>query len=334
MRGLGPSGPWDNACSDRRGRCKGRLGLCPSHRVGRQAPQCGPAQCRAWRAEERGASGRHLALGSRGHGCGSCQLSRPAPSTHEAVEGWRSQGFGFDGEMGVEARGGGRGVSEIRLHEPTIDPSLQQLGRPAVAQRVNRRLCGEGALVEGFPERALHTALGHGCGGGRSADPPTTGRRADQDWMAMRDPRLATQWPRTMWPGNITIFPTFTTPDVDKPARTSKRWDLQRGALLQAQTTGVDRGEADAVAGASDTAEPPSNLFEAEDHRQLLLAWCSNNAEGGPGSVEGRLEAELDAAPRDRARTAGVIFDILAGEDVLSTCCLGEAVWRFAIVLR
>jgi hypothetical protein len=150
----------------------------------------------------------------------------------------------------------------------------------------------------------------------------------------MRDPILAKQLQRTMWQGNITIFPAFTTTDVDKHARTINMWDLKMGALLQAQTTGGDRGEADSGAGSSDTAEHPSNLFEAEDHRQLLLAWCSNKAEGGPVSVEGVLEEELDAAKRDRARTAGVIFDMLAVEEVLSKFFLGDSVWGFAIVLR
>jgi len=126
----------------------------------------------------------------------------------------------------------------------------------------------------------------------------------------------------------------LTTTDVDKPARTSKRWDRQRGALLQAQPTGVERGAADSGAGSSATAEHPSNLFKAEEHRQLLLAWCSNTAEGGPVAGEGLLAEALDAAQRDRARTAGVIFDLLDGEAVLSKCFLGDEVWGCAIVLR
>jgi hypothetical protein len=199
---------------------------------------------------------------------------------------------------------------------------------------MNRRLFVDGALGEGVPESSLKTALGHGCCGGRSAETPTTGRREDQDWMAMRDPILAKPWQRTMWQGNITIFPAFTTTDVDKHARTLNRWDLKMGALLQAQTPGVNRGEADSVAGSSDTAEHPSTLFEAEDHRQFPLAWCSNKAEGGPVSVEGLLEEELDAAQRDRARTAGVIFDMLDVEEGLSKFFLGDEVWGFAIVLR
>lgn len=150
----------------------------------------------------------------------------------------------------------------------------------------------------------------------------------------MSDPRLAKPWQRTMWQGNRTIFPAFTTTDVDQQASTITMWDLTMGALLQAQTPGVDRGEADSVAGSSDTAEHPSNLFDAEDNWQLLLAWCSNQAECGPVSGEGRLEAELDAAKRDSARTAGVIFDILEVAAVLSKCFLGDSGWGVAIVLR
>jgi hypothetical protein len=41
-------------------------------------------------------------------------------------------------------------------------PSLQQMGSPAVAKRMNRRLLVDGALFEGFPESSLNTALGHG----------------------------------------------------------------------------------------------------------------------------------------------------------------------------
>jgi len=150
----------------------------------------------------------------------------------------------------------------------------------------------------------------------------------------MRDPILAKQWQRTLWQGTITICPACTTTDVDKHARTLTMWDLQRGALLQAQPTGVERGEADSGAGSSDTAEHPSNLFKAEDHRQFLLAWCSNNAEGGPVSVEGMLEEALDAATRDRARTAGVILDMLDVAEVLSKFFRGDYVWGLALVLR
>jgi hypothetical protein len=53
-------------------------------------------------------------------------------------------------------------VSALRLNEPKMAPSLQQMGSPAVAKRMNRRLLVDGALFEGFPESSLHTALGHG----------------------------------------------------------------------------------------------------------------------------------------------------------------------------
>ena len=71
----------------------------------------------------------------------------------------------------------------------------------------------------------------------------------------MRDPVLAQQCQRAVWQGDIAIFPAFAMTDVDQHASAIDIAHLQMGALLQAQTTGVDRGEADSVAEQSHTAE-------------------------------------------------------------------------------
>jgi hypothetical protein len=110
-----------------------------------------------------------------------------------------------------------------------------------VAQRLHRRLWGEGAWLEGGPARALKTALGHGGGGGRAADTPTTGCRADPDGMARRDPIRATPWQRPLGPGHLTLVTALTPTDGDTQASMIEMGDRQRGALLQAQTTGIDR---------------------------------------------------------------------------------------------
>jgi hypothetical protein len=99
------------------------------------------------------------------------------------------------------------------------------------------------------------------------------------------------------------------------------------GPLLKPETTGGERGEAHAGARQSHAAEKLADLFETEDHRQLFLAWRSHKTPGGPVAVEGLLEEELDAAQRDRARTAGVLLDILEGEAVLSEVFLTDQVW-------
>ena len=106
------------------------------------------------------------------------------------------------------------------------------------------------------------------------------------------------------------------------------------GALLEAQATGVNRGEADARAEQAGTAEHRSHLFEAQDHGQFLLARGADNAEGGPVSVEGVLEEELDATQGNRARAPRVLLDILDVEEILSEFFLGDHVWGLVIVLR
>jgi hypothetical protein len=49
-------------------------------------------------------------------------------------------------------------------------------------------------------------------------------------------------------------------------------------------------------------------------------------AQSGPVAVEGLLEAELAAAQRDRARTAGVLLNMHELEDVLAEVVLPDHV--------
>jgi hypothetical protein len=114
---------------------------------------------------------------------------------------------------------------------------------------------------------------------------------------------------------------------VDPQTRAINIGHLQMGPLLKPETTGVERGEAHAVARQSHAAGQLADLFEAEDHRQLLLAWRAHKAQGGPVTVEGLFEEELDAAQRNRARTAGVRLDMLEGEEVLAEVFLSDQVW-------
>jgi hypothetical protein len=218
-------------------------------------------------------------------------------------------------------------VPEIRLNEPEIDASLQHMGGPGMPQRVHGRMCVDAAVCEGFPERALHTAPGHGGGSGRPRVPTTAWCREDQDWMTVRDPILAKPGQRPVRQGDIPIFPARTRTDVDQQTSASDIGPLQMGPLLKPETTGGDRGEAHAVARQSHAVETPAHLFEPEDHRQLFLAWRSHTTPGGPVAVEGLLDAEREAAQRDGARTAGVLLDMLDGEEVLAACFLTEHVW-------
>ena len=153
--------------------------------------------------------------------------------------------------------------------------------------------------------------LGIGAVAVDRGDPATTRRREDQHGMAMGDPVWAQQGQRVVWPGDIEISPACAMPAVDQPASALEILQLQMGALLQAQTTGVDRGEADSVAQQADTAENRSNLFEAQEHWQFFLARGAHKAAGRPVSGEGVREEARDAAQCNRAGAPRVRLDML-----------------------
>jgi hypothetical protein len=100
--------------------------------------------------------------------------------------------------------------------------------------RVHRRVCVEATVVEGVPERSLHTAPGHRGGGGRLRDPAAPRRREDQDGMARRTPRLAQPCQRPWWHGDRPILPALPVTDVDQQARAIAIAHVERGAFLPA----------------------------------------------------------------------------------------------------
>jgi hypothetical protein len=129
-----------------------------------------------------------------------------------------------------------------------------------------------------------------------------------------------------VWQGDIALVPALTMSDVDQQASAIAIGDLPMSPLLQAEPTGVERGQAHAVAGESHAAKKPVDLFAAEAHRQLLLPWWSHDGEDGPVAIEGMLEEELDATQCNCARAPRVLLDMLEVEAILSEFFLGEHV--------
>ena len=203
-----------------------------------------------------------------------------------------------------------------------------------MAQRRARGLFVDAPVFEGFPERSLHTAPGHRGGSGRQRDATTARCREDQDGMTRRDPILAQPFPRPLGHGDIPSFPTLPVADVDQQASAVEIAHLELGAFLQAQPTGGGRGEAHAVAGPSHAGETPLARLAAEEHRQLFLAWRTHQAQGGPIALERMVEEELETAQGEGPGTARGVRDVLAREDVVAECFLGDAVGGLVLRLR
>lgn len=58
-------------------------------------------------------------------------------------------------------------------------------------------------------------------------------------------------------------------------------------------------------------------LFDTEDTRELLLAWCAPKGQRGPGPLEGRLVEKRATAEGDGTGTARLVLDVLEREEVL-----------------
>ena len=176
--------------------------------------------------------------------------------------------------------------------------------------------------------------LGLGAVAVDRAIPPRPGAGTLKPGSTRRDPRRAKPFPRPVGPEDRPICPALPAPDVEPHARALEGAPVELGAFLQAQAPGGERGEAHAVARPSHAAEPPADRCAAEEHRQRGLAWRAPTAPGGPVAVEGLCEAARQAAPRERARPAGVLLDRRAGAAGRSACCRRAHVWCVAIVRR
>ena len=105
------------------------------------------------------------------------------------------------------------------------------------------------------------------------------------------------------------------------------------GTLLETQSARVDGTQARPVARESDAVQDLANLFEAQDHRQLLLPRGSNEGKSAPVLLDGMLKKELDATKGNGAGGSGIFPDILQVEKVLAKLFLCDLIGRFMVVL-
>ena len=101
-----------------------------------------------------------------------------------------------------------------------------------------------------------------------------------------------------VWQGHQPIVTAFAV-DVQEHPRGIDLGDGQAAAFIQTQATDINGGQTDPVNGFAHTGQDLSDFLPAQDHGQFLLSGRTQEFEGGPISLEGILEEELDAAQRD-----------------------------------
>lgn len=150
----------------------------------------------------------------------------------------------------------------------------------------------------------LHAVTRHGCGGrGHPATAPARSRKKPHR-VAVGFPVLAEPLQGLVGQRDIAVLGACATAHVDEQAGTINVGNLQVGALLQAQATGVNGRQAGPIPRQPHTLEERVHFLQAEDDWQLVLLGWPHEGQRGPVPLEGMVVEELDAAEGNRAGAA------------------------------
>jgi len=130
------------------------------------------------------------------------------------------------------------------------------------------------------------------------------------------------------WQGHTAILVAFAGVDMQDHAGTVTMGDLERDAFLNAQAAGIDDGQTDMVVGDTNAGEDLADLIQAEDDGEDALLWCPHEVEKRPRSLERVFIQKRDGTQDHRAGTAGKVFLIAEGEEILAELFRGELIRR------
>jgi hypothetical protein len=109
-------------------------------------------------------------------------------------------------------------------------------------------------------------------------------------------------------------------------------WYLQVNPFPQAQSAGVNGGQAGPVVLSVQAAQHPAHFLATENDRELFLFGGTYKVQGGPRAVGGMLVKELDATQSNRAGTARSLLLVFEVEEILAQFFLGDAIRGFVVV--
>ena len=138
-------------------------------------------------------------------------------------------------------------MSQVVLDETEMHPRFKQVRGPRVAERVHRGALVDAAGLQGSAKGALYAVARHGCGGcGHPKTAPARSRKKPHG-VAMGCPGVAEQCEGLLGQGDIAVLRAFAIAHVDDHPGTINIGDLQVGAFLESQATGINGTQADAI---------------------------------------------------------------------------------------
>jgi hypothetical protein len=243
-------------------------------------------------------------------------------------------GFAEACQVGINRGDDRTFVAEVDLDLTEVLPLLQQMGRVRVAQRMDVRRLGDAAGLEGEAEGALQGGVGHGLGGGGSAQPVMTFGGKEQGRVAERFPLLAQAQQRALGQRDIAILISLAGPDVQEHALGIDVGDLQPKPFAQTQATRVNGEQADALIQGENGGQDAAHLGGGEDDGQFELRIGAHQLQFvRPNAFKGFFPEELEGADGLGAGLAGDSLVRLEVNAILANLLGGDQFGRFAIEL-
>lgn len=185
-----------------------------------------------------------------------------------------------------------------------MPPRCKQGRGPRVAEGGHRGALGDAAGLQGRATGVLDAVARHGGGGG---GPPTTAparRRKKPHGVARGCPGVAEQRQGLLGEGDRAVLRALATAPVDDHPGPIKIGDLQVGAFLESQATGLEGTQADARARSPHTLADRAHFLHAEEDRELVLLGGPHKGQRRPRPLEGMRVEKRDAAQREGAGAA------------------------------
>ena len=262
-------------------------------------------------------------------------------SLHQAIDGVFCRVANLPSEMSVDGGSARAGMAEVLLDESEIDAVLEQVSGIGVTQGVDVSALVQAAPLDGVSEGALQTVASDGSAvvGNGVLGAVASGGRKEPGGRAVGTPVVSQQLESGVGQRHLTFLLALAA-DVKNAAGTVDVGDLKGGALHEAQATGVNRGQAEAVDVDAHSVEDAPDLVAAEHHRELLFRTRLGDIQALPVAAERFVVEEAEASEDDGEGATGdvlvelqmqqvaadLVFSELVGRPVIVACQLGDGV--------
>jgi hypothetical protein len=214
-------------------------------------------------------------------------------------------------------------VSQVALDEPGGHTSFKQMGSVGMPQGMDGDAhFGDPGPVCGGTAGALDTGATHGGGRRRTLEVMAPGGGKEPGRVPMGFPEGAEEREGIDGQGDVAVFGTLATMDMDLEALAIDVRDLEAEGFMEPEAQARDRGEGDLVVQGGGRREEPPDLLHTEDGGETVGGLRTEECEGVPVAFEDVLREEADATGAEAHRRWGEAVDIFpVQEGVLEFLC-------------